>query len=192
MNKHFRFTAGGREGAPPFRGGRGVTLVEIVFVFFLGSMVLLFGSQLSSRTSLHVRKGTEMLNVQAFLDQVVERLRSDVRSLTRLITCNDHELTFVTTKKGRNEVLSYRYDKQAKSLVRRAADGAEKAFAGADQIETLLFKPVPNTGAVRFVHLLIRIRSKEPGEGTKGTRLSFVSQFFPQCLPRENPFRKGS
>ncbi|HNV70707.1 MAG TPA: hypothetical protein PKO06_13485, partial [Candidatus Ozemobacteraceae bacterium] len=112
-----------------------MTLVEIVFVFFLGSMVLLFGSQISSRTSLHVRKGTEMLNVQAFLDQVVERLRSDVRSLSQLVNCKDHELTFVTTKKGKNETLTYRYDPQAKTFIRRAPDGGERTFAGADQIE---------------------------------------------------------
>ena len=178
--------------SPGHQGRSGVSLVEIVFVLVLGSMVLLFGSQLSSRTSLHVRKGAEMLNAQAFLDQVVERLRSDVRSLSHLVACKDQEVTFLTSKKGKVESLTYTYDPQAKTLVRKAAGGALHTFPGADQIETLLFKPVPPTGPVHFIHLLVKIRSKEPGEGTKGTRLSFACQFFPQCLARENPFRKGS
>jgi hypothetical protein len=168
---------------------RGLSVVEIMVVAALASVILMGASVMMGRTTRQFKKGTDMMNTQVLMDNIVERLRSDIRSLKGLVLdrCDETTFTFLSISKDRELEISYRYDPQSKTLF-RTEDGAKQFdFHGARQIESFFFYPYPSKDEFQYLNVAMQLTSDVPGEGT-GSRLSLISQFHSTCLEPRTPF----
>jgi hypothetical protein len=168
---------------------RGLSVVEIMVVAALASVILMGASVMMGRTTRQFKKGTDMMNTQVLMDNIVERLRSDIRSLKGLVLdrCDETTFTFLSISKDRELEISYRYDPQSKTLF-RTEDGAKQFdFHGARQIESFFFYPYPSKEEFQYLNVAMQLTSDVPGEGT-GSRLSLISQFHSTCLEPRTPF----
>jgi hypothetical protein len=167
--------------------------VEIVIVACLSSFILLAGALIMNRSTRSFKKGSDMMNSQMLMDSIVGRLRSDVRSLKRLIKseCSDMQFSFVTIQEGKETQVRYVFSRENKTLSRieeKSAGPAGKTdFHGAGQVESFLFQPMPLKKEFAYLNVAMMVKSDEKGEGG-GSRLSIVCQFRPVCLEPTTPF----
>jgi type II secretory pathway component PulJ len=125
-----------------FNGRLGVTMMEIVIVAAISSMVLTMAMMIMNRTTRHFKKSTDMLNNQRLMDNIVERIRTDVRSLKRTISeeCDENSFSFHAIRDGVEKKIRYQYDSDKQTLFRNEA-GKESNFHGAKQVKSFMFKP---------------------------------------------------
>lgn len=167
----------------------GMSVVEIMIVAALSSLIMSAAIMLMSRTTRQFKKGTDMLNNQVLMDNIVERLRSDIRGLRKLKTneCDETKFSFFAFNKGREVEIAYEYDPETKTLF-RVEGGAQKSdFHGAKQVESLVFFPYPSKDDFRHLNVAMQLISDEKGEGS-GSRLSIICQFHSTCLEPRSPF----
>ncbi len=164
----------------PHRKKRGMSVIETLIVATLASLVLLAGTLIMSRTTRSFKKGTDMLNTQVLMDTIVERLRSDVRSLKSLTTVSDTSFSFIALDGSAEKQISYEYDAPSKTLT-RTADGKKSDFHGAKQVESFLFQPLPSGDDFQYLNVAMQLKSDAVGEGA-GSQLSLVCQFHSKCL----------
>ncbi len=164
----------------------GVTMVEIVIVAAISSLVLTSAMLIMNRTTRHFKKGTDMLNIQRLMDSIVERIRTDVRSLKNIVPeeCRDDRFTFYAIRDGEAKKIEYTYDASTQTLFRRDEKG-QSNFHGSRQVKSFLFKPeLDSAGKFRFLNVAMQLISDEKGEGTAST-LSIASQFYSTCVESE-------
>jgi len=172
---------------------QGFSIVEIMIVAALGSVILLGGSFMMSRTHRTFKKGSDMLNTQVLMDSIVERLRSDVRSLVQVKECKPDKFVFVvardTTGVITEEEVSYTYEATSKTLLRADKTNPRFDFHGVKQVESFMFHRVddPRTNRFKCVNVAIQLKSDEKGEG-RASSLSIVCQFYSRCLEPNIPF----
>ena len=170
----------------PDNGRRGVTMMEIVIVVAISSMVLTMAMLLMNRTTRHFKKGTDMLNIQRLMDNIVERIRTDVRSLKRIIPaeCNENSFSFYAIRDGDEKKIRYTYDKDKATLFRNE-QGKESNFHGARQVKSFIFKPqIDEAGRFNFLNVVMQLISDEKGGG-KASTLSIACQFYSTCVESE-------
>jgi type II secretory pathway pseudopilin PulG len=168
------------------RALRGVTLVEIVVVAAIASMVLTGAMLLMSRTTRHFKKGTDMLNIQRLMDSIVERIRTDVRSLKKIVPneCRDDKFSFFAIRDGDARKIEYTYDATTQTLFRKDERG-QSNFHGSRQVKSFLFKPeLDDAGNFKFLNVAMQLISDEMGEGGAST-LSIACQFYSTCVESE-------
>ncbi|MBU1106009.1 MAG: prepilin-type N-terminal cleavage/methylation domain-containing protein [Candidatus Riflebacteria bacterium] len=165
------------------RKRRGVTLVEIVIVAAISSMVLTSAVMIMNRTTRHFKKGTDMLNIQRLMDSIVERVRTDVRSLKRIIPekCNETSFTFFAIRDGEEKEIGYTYDAETHTLFRKD-ENRQSNFHGSRQVKSFLFKPeLDDAGNFKFLNVAMQLISDEKGSG-KASTLSIACQFYSTCV----------
>lgn len=166
----------------------GVTLFEIVIVAAISSMVLTMAMLIMNRTTRHFKKGTDMLNNQRLMDNIVERIRTDVRSLKRTIPeeCNENSFSFYAIRDGVEKKIRYQYDSTRQTLFRNEA-GQESNFHGAKQVKSFAFKPeFDDNGRFRVLDVVMQLTSDEKGAGSgAGSTLSIICQFYSTCVEAE-------
>ena len=161
----------------------GVTMMEIVVVVAISSMVLTMAMLLMNRTTRHFKKGTDMLNIQRLMDNIVERIRTDVRSLKRIIPneCDQNSFSFMAIRDGEEKKIRYTYDEDKATLFRNE-EGKESNFHGSKQVKSFLFKPqLSSSGHFSFLNVVMQLISDERGGG-KATTLSIACQFYSTCV----------
>lgn len=163
-----------------------MTLVEIGIVVVLSAMVLLGATVLSNRTTVHFRKGSELLDTQVLLESIVERLRSDVRSLAAVRECSGQRFVMATVQDGIPAEVAWEYDAARLCLLRRDASGAADLHS-TGKIDGVLFVAQPATGDFRYLKLYLQLHAQELGSKTP-SRLSLVGEFHSRCLRPRNPF----
>ncbi len=179
------------------RGGRtalkGMSVVEIMVVVALSSLILLGGTVMMSRTTRSFKKGTDMLNTQVLMDNIVERLRTDIRSLkvVNVEKCTKNAFAFTMIQDGETLDAVYEYDPDSKTLFRTAErlipgtppkkESVKTDFHGAKQVVSLLLQPYPKPETFRHLNVAMQLRSDEKGEG-KASTLAIVCQFHSVCL----------
>ncbi len=164
----------------------GVTMIEIVIVVTISSMVLTMAMLLMNRTTRHFKKGTDMLNVQRLMDNIVERIRTDVRSLKRTVPaeCNDNSFSFYAIRDGDEKKIRYTYDRDRGTLFRNE-EGKESNFHGARQVKSFAFKPQSDdAGHFKSLNVIMQLISDEKGGGNAST-LSIACQFYSTCVEPE-------
>jgi hypothetical protein len=165
---------------------KAVTLVEIVIVAAVSSMVLTSAMLIMNRTTRHFKKGTDMLNIQRLMDSIVERLRTDVRSLKKIVPgeCRDDRFSFYAIRDGEAKKIEYTYDATTQTLFRKDEKG-QSNFHGSRQVKSFLFKPeLDSAGKFKFLNVAMQLISDEKGEG-KASTLSIASQFYSTCVESE-------
>ncbi|EKD83961.1 MAG: hypothetical protein ACD_39C00336G0003 [uncultured bacterium] len=164
----------------------GVTLVEIVIIAAISSMVLTMAMLVMNRTTRHFKKGTDMVNIQRLMDSIVERIRTDVRSLKRTIPeeCSDTSFSFFAIRDGAEKKIRYTYDAGTQTLFRND-ENRQSNFHGSKQVKSFLFKPEPDTaGNFKFLNVAMQLISDEKGDG-KASTLSIACQFYSTCVESE-------
>lgn len=164
----------------------GVTMTEIVVVVAISSMVMTMAMLIMNRTTRHFKKGTDMLNIQRLMDNIVERIRTDVRSLKRIIPgeCNENSFSFLAIRDGEERKIRYTYDKDKATLFRNE-QGKESNFHGSRQVKSFLFKPqMDEAGRFGFLNVVMQLISDEKGGG-KASTLSIACQFYSTCVESE-------
>lgn len=162
--------------------------MEIVIVAAISSMVLTMAMLIMTRTTRHFKKGTDMLNNQRLMDNIVERIRTDVRSLKKTINseCNDISFSFYAIRDGEDKKIRYQYDENRQTLYRNE-EGKETNFHGAKQVKSFLFKPeFDDNGRFRFLNVVMQLVSddKSSSQGSEST-LSIACQFYSTCVEAE-------
>ena len=116
----------------------GITVVEIVIVAALSCVILGVAMAMMSRSNTQFKKSNELISIQRLMDNIIERIRSDVRSLKRIIPSenseegNSNEVSFIIVKyaSDNNEAdqknvkhlynkISYRFDPEENTLYRQ-------------------------------------------------------------------------
>lgn len=166
----------------------GVTLFEIVIVAAISSMVLTMAMLIMNRTTRHFKKGTDMLNNQRLMDNIVERIRTDVRSLKTINPGdgNSNSFNFKAIRDGVDKDISYEYDADKKTLF-RTESGKQSNFHGAKQVKSFLFKPeYDEHGKFKFLNVVMQLISDErSGVKSAASTLSIVCQFYSTCVEAE-------
>ncbi|MBF0408467.1 MAG: hypothetical protein HQM10_14040 [Candidatus Riflebacteria bacterium] len=169
----------------------GVSVVEIMIVAALSSMILLAATLIMGRSTRTFKKGTDMLNTQVLMDGIVDKLRSDVRSLVRLVECTDNSVEFIMITENGEETVKYVWEKDKQTLFRTDSKFPNFNFHGAGQVKSFLFQPVPDKKSFHYLNVAMQLRSDEKGaKDIKESRLSIVCQFSSKCLESDNPYGK--
>ena len=173
-----------------------VTIPEIVIVAALSCIVLTSASLIMSRTGRIFKKSSDLLNVQASLESIVERIREDVMNLTRVTKWNSRELEFFSKVKNKEVKISIAFDPEKKTLLRTesGANGETKVFdfRSAGSVPIAVFAVQENSqGEFQSVDFALQVRSHEKGEGRE-TFLPFSCRFFSKCTSQFNPFEGGA
>jgi type II secretory pathway pseudopilin PulG len=161
----------------------GITMVEIIIVISISSMVLTMAMLIMNRTTRHFKKGTDMLNVQRLMDNIVERIRTDVRSLKSVVTkeCSENSFSFYAIRDGVEKKIRYNYDKETQTLFRNE-EGLQSNFHGSRQVKSFIFKPeMDENGRFGFLNVVMQLVSDEKGGGNAST-LSIACQFYSTCV----------
>lgn len=164
----------------------GVSMVEIIIVVAVSSLVLTMAMLIMNRTTRHFKKGTDMLNVQRLMDSIVERIRTDVRSLKRIVPteCNESSFSFFAIRDGEEKKVRYNYDKETQTLFRNE-EGLQSNFHGSRQVKSFIFKPeIDAAGRFGFLNVVMQLVSDEKGGG-KASTLSIACQFYSTCVESE-------
>ncbi len=64
---------------------KGITVMEIVIVVAISSIIMGVAMAMMSRSNTQFKRSTNMLSIQRLMDSIIERIRSDVRSLKRIV-----------------------------------------------------------------------------------------------------------
>lgn len=164
----------------------GVTMVEIIIVVAISSAVMTMAMLIMNRTTRHFKKGTDMLNVQRLMDNIVERIRTDVRSLKKIVPaeCDKNSFAFYAIRDGEEKKINYRYDPDAQTLFRNE-EGLESNFHGSKQVKSFIFKAeTDDAGRFSFLNVAMQLISDEKGGGNAST-LSIACQFYSTCVESE-------
>ena len=68
---------------------RAVTVVELVIVATLSCVIMGVGMAMMSRSNTQFKKSNDLISIQRLMDNIIERIRSDVRSLKRVVPSDD-------------------------------------------------------------------------------------------------------
>ncbi len=188
---------------------RAVTLIEIIMVILITSVIMGVGMAMMSRSNRQFKKSNDLVNVQRLMDNIIERIRSDVRSLKRVKSYKPTEINFYIANGNKNLEIQYQYDPEDKTFYRREINDSSSAnpsstpaftFHGAKQIMTMSFKPEffdGNTDSeddnaekrqFKCLNVAMQIASNEYGVKNKKsdtTTLSIACQFCSTCVESE-------
>ena len=64
---------------------RAVTVMELVIVAALSCVIMGVGMAMMSRSNTQFKKSNDLISIQRLMDNIIERIRSDVRSLKRIV-----------------------------------------------------------------------------------------------------------
>lgn len=188
-----------------------VTMMEICIVGVLSSVILGVGFAMMTRSNRQFKKGNDMINIQSLMDNIVERIRTDIRSLKRVNvadsenessgsnifdfyiirnvedTNDDDENLDAPTGNSSNEIhVVYEFDPEEKTLIRYEGDNKKYDFHGANQVISLVFTPqFETTGDKRFkcLDVAMQIASNDySGKKDDQSTLSIACQFYSTCV----------
>lgn len=165
------------------RQKKGISMTEIVIVMAISSMVMTMAMLIMNRTTRHFKKGTDMLNIQRLMDNIVERIRTDVRSLKKVVPaeCNENSFSFFAIRDGEERKIRYTYDKEKQTLFRNE-EGKESNFHGSRQVKSFVFKQqTDGSGRFNVLNVIMQLISDEKGSG-KASTLSIACQFYSTCV----------
>ena len=77
---------------------RAITLTEIVIVILITSVIMGVGMAMMRRSNIQFKKSNDLISIQRLMDNIVERIRSDVRSLKRVKKYDKNSISFVVLK----------------------------------------------------------------------------------------------
>lgn len=177
------------------RNKSAITMMEICIVVALSSIILGVGFAMMTRSNRQFKKGNDMINIQRLMDNIVEKIRSDVRSLKKVKTdeCDEYSFSFVIIDKdGEDADISYKFDPEEKTLYRSVKSSGEDVqtdFHGAKQVNSMVFKPEfvdENSGKFKRLSVAMQIASNEMGGNkNEGSTLSIACQFYSTCVESE-------
>ena len=121
-------------------GKKGVTVVEIIIVILISSIIMGIGMAMMSRNNVQFKKSNDLISIQRLMDNIVERIRSDVRSLKRVKSYSKNGIKFVIVKDLNEAMVEYKYDPDEKTLY-RSEEGVslDSDFHGSKQIMSMTF-----------------------------------------------------
>ena len=141
------------------RNNKAITLIEIIIVILITSVIMGVGMAMMRRSNIQFKKSNDLISIQRLMDNIVERIRSDVRSLKKVKRFNQHEIEFYIFKGGEVKLdedgtvpegeiathtglISYQFDSEKRTLYRSEEGKESKSdFHGSNQIISLNFKP---------------------------------------------------
>lgn len=187
---------------------RAVTVPEIIIVVLISSIIMGVAMAMMSRNNIQFKKSNDLINIQRLMDNIVERIRSDVRSLKRVQKYEDNEITFDIIKGGAGATITYKFSKEEKTFYRietlKTDTGENEVtsdFHGAKQILSLVFEPrftdseddendnnKGNCEGREFecLNVAMQIASNEYGGRSSNTStLSIACQFYSTCVESE-------
>ena len=175
------------------RRKKGVTMMEIVIVAALSSIIMTVAFALMNRSNRQFKKGNDMISIQRLMDSIVERIRSDVRSLKRVKEYAANSFSFVVIKDGEEVTINYKFSDEDKTLYRseetKLEGVRESDFHGANQVVSLYFEPnFSDDEKTVFNHLNVglQIASNEYSSKEKdASTLSIACQFYSTCVESE-------
>ena len=158
---------------------RAITLTEIVIVILITSVIMGVGMAMMRRSNIQFKKSNDLISIQRLMDNIVERIRSDVRSLKRVKKYDKNSISFVVLKASDgtintdddeksedsesdlNEItITYLFNPEENTLY-RSEEGktADSDFHGSKQIISLNFEPEFADGE--------KIEEQKEGEGAE-------------------------
>ena len=178
------------------------TLTEIMVVVLISSVIMGIAMSMMRRNNIQFKKSNDLINIQRLMDNIVERIRSDVRSLKKVNRCESNEIEFVVVKGGSEATITYEYNPDEDTFYRKETNQAGELnsdFHGSHQIISLTFKPEfvgvgddeyieeDKLGSKEFkcLNVAMQIASQEYGKKSDGSTLSIACQFYSTCVESE-------
>jgi prepilin-type N-terminal cleavage/methylation domain-containing protein len=179
---------------------RGLTLIEVLVAAILGCLLFGVVSMVINRTNVTFTKTTDLIKAQVLLESIIQHLRSDVRSMTGNVETLPDGIRFRIRRRGRPGTITYRFDADAKAVVREVT-----GMAGADRRQD--FQSCGNIDLATFqagemdrpgvedlfdhIDLVLHIQVQER-PNMPPSRISLIGQVFSKCVQFPNPFRGGN
>ncbi len=130
---------------------KGVTVVEVVIVATLSCVILGVGMAMMRRSNTQFKKSNDLISIQRLMDNIIERIRSDVRSLKRVKIDdidNKSKISFVVLKyssedeakeeepkdpnKDNYALITYEFNSEEKTLYRFEVVGCNEFGEGGE------------------------------------------------------------
>ena len=149
---------------------RAVTVMELVIVAALSCVIMGVGMAMMRRSNTQFKKSNDLISIQRLMDNIIERIRSDVRSLKRVKldeSGDKNKISFVVLKysneddetndpdKDNYALITYEFNSEEKTLYRTEVLGCgeygddiannkdiKSDFHGARQVFSMNFEPV--------------------------------------------------
>ena len=174
-----------RESRPSSRRPRGFTLTEIAVVALLATLMIGAAILIWSRTGSITHKGAGLLDLQQILQAITHSLRSDIRTLVSVKSCEPTKLTFLVRRKDRDVEITYRFDEGKRTLIRNEGDSAETDFHGAHQVKAVSFEAKPGIQDFEYLEVALELETPAP-KGAPASSLAVVHRFSSRSL--NSPF----
>ncbi len=185
------------------RNNKAITLIEVVIVSALSCVIMGVGMAMMSRSNVQFKKSNDLVSIQRLMDNIVERMRSDVRALKKVENnCDKNIFEFKILKNGEEATIKYQFEPDKKTLYRYEItnNGELKTdFHGSNQILSLNFDwhfkdeedensedgSSKNNEDRKFscLNVAMQIASNEySGKKKDTTTLSIACQFYSTCV----------
>ena len=88
---------------------KGITMMEVIIAATLSCIIMGIGMAMMSRSNTQFKKSNDLISIQRLMDNIIERIRTDVRSLKRVVPKNvvvntDTKKKNIITEETPNEI----------------------------------------------------------------------------------------
>lgn len=181
---------------------KAVTLTEIMMVVLISSVIMGIVMSMMRRNNIQFKKSNDLINIQRLMDNIVERIRSDVRSLKKVISYDSNSVKFEVIKGGSKAIITYEYKPDEDTFFRHEEnpnnpETIHSDFHGSHQIISLTFKPEfkdveddeyieeekIESKEFKCLNVAMQIASNEyNSKKENSTTLSIACQFYSTCV----------
>lgn len=178
---------------------KAVTIVEITIVIAISSIIMGVAMAMMSRNNTQFKKSNDLISIQRLMDNIVERIRSDVRSLKRVTSYDKDHFEFVIVKDLSESTIRYQFED---NTFKRSDGSLESDFHGSKQILSLVFTPKFDEDddewqesrtendlkgkEFQCLNVAMQIAANEySNKKSEGSTLSIACQFYSTCVESE-------
>jgi hypothetical protein len=162
------------------KDNRALSLVEIIIISAIASFVLVSIFMIWTRTGRTASRGGEMLDLQIAVRSINDRIRSDVRTLSEVVSATENSVSFLAYHKGRKVEVKYRYDPAGRSLLRETA-GSPGIFRADGLVTSARFSCKPSREKFEYLQLAVELTSEGQGNAVV-SKLAQVMVFSSRSL----------
>lgn len=181
---------------------KAVTLIEIIIVIVISTIIMGIAMAMMSRNNIQFKKSNDLISIQRLMDNIVERIRSDVRSLKHVNHYNKKEIEFQVIRDLSVATITYKFEDNTFNRSETTNTGnLHSDFHGSKQILSLVFSP--NFKGVdspqesmkeeelkgkefESLNIAMQIAANEySAKKTDGSTLSIACQFYSTCVESE-------
>ena len=145
---------------------KGVTVIEVVIAATLSCVILGVGMAMMRRSNIQFKKSNDLISIQRLMDNIIERIRTDVRSLKRIVPSGSNN----DDPSGSNIITEIDPNKVSFIIVKYTSDGDNNEFDEEHRFAKITYEYKPDD---KTLYRIETIGCDEYGSGGKDSTSDF-------------------